>query len=203
MRSINLLPPEIARQEAARRRRYLWVVAGVAYLAVLGYLTFNRMHAADQAEQDVVAQQQTNATIQAQIDSLAGVEQVKLDYEAAVGVLDSALGGSDVSWGTLLNDLGRLIPDRVWLSSFSAGTTPGTGSVGTITVSGTGFDYTDIAAWLRTIASDTFPGVTGTWVSTLSSTLINDTPVINFSSTTSLTTESLSDRVRARIPEVP
>jgi hypothetical protein len=97
-----------------------------------------------------------------------------------------------------------MIPDRVWLAAFqgSVDLDPLTAAQGSIQVSGTGFDFGDVAAWLRALDSDRFPSVAGTWVSTVTGQTIGEIPVVAFESQTSLTAAALTERVAERIPEV-
>ena len=104
----------------------------------------------------------------------------------------------------MLNDLGRVIPDRVWLDGFSgaADADPETGAVGSMQTNGTGFDYPDVSAWLRALDSDRFPAVGGTWVGTAGDSTIGNALVVQFTSTSALTPAAQSNRVDERVPEV-
>ena len=63
-------------------------------------------------------------------------------------------------------------------------------------------DYPDVSAWLRALDSDRFPGTAGTWVSSVSNTLIGETTVVQFVSQSTLTRNALSNRAADRIPVV-
>ena len=141
------------------------------------------------------------AQLQAEVDELAEFAVLKAEFDNNVLILATALD-NDVVWGRLLNDLGRLIPDRVWIDSFSGIVNPETGAVGEIQVSGTAFDYPDVAAWLRSLDSTSFPSVDNTWVTNISQATIGEIPVVRFSSSTFITEGALSDRLALRIPEI-
>lgn len=206
MRTINLIPQEGKRQTAGQQRLLLWVALGLIYVLLLGVVTVWRQGAVEDAEAEVQAQFQLNEDLQQEINSLAGAEALSNEFAASVATLGGALA-NDVSWGRLINDLGRLIPDRVWITSYSGSAnrldptaTENVLGVGDLAFSGVAFDEPDVAAWLRVLDSDRFPGVVGTWATALTQSSIGEAPVVNFGSTTNLTDEALSDRFIERIP---
>jgi Tfp pilus assembly protein PilN len=208
MRTINLLPQEGKRQTEGRQKLLLWVALGLIYVLLLGVVTVWRQGAVDDAEAEVKAQRQTNDQLQVDINALAGAQDLSNEFDAAVATMSIALI-NDVSWGRLVNDLGRLIPDRLWLTSYSgsvnrldpAGPEVQAG-VGELAFSGIAFDRTDVAAWLRVLDSDRFPGVVGTWATGITQSNIGEADTVNFGSTTNLTEEALSSRLFERIPEI-
>lgn len=202
MREINLLPPEAFKRLDARKRRAQIVVIAVLFVGLLAGLSAVWSGRVDRAENKVAIQQDRNSQLQEDVAALAGAQTFVDDYDANARLLTEALE-LDMSWGRLLNDLARMIPDRVWLESFSGVIDDsGQGPLGSITVSGIGFAVPDISAWLRSLDSDRFPGVTGTWVQTVSGTEIGPAEVVTFSSTTSLTERALSDRLADRVPVI-
>ena len=201
MRSINLLPPEAHVKEQARARIARLALLAAAYVALLAVLTFVWQARVTEAEQDVAAQQQTNSSLEAQVIEFQSVEGLVADYDANVALMQMALA-DDLSWGRILNDLGRILPDSVWLKSFR-GTVeddPTTAQVGSLQVTGVGFDFPDVSAWLRSLDSDRFPAATATWVTSVSEGQIGEAKVVNFISQTSLTEAARSDRLETRIP---
>ncbi len=201
MRSINLLPPEAHVKEQARARFARLALLAVAYLALLVVLTLVWEARVTEAERDAAAQQQSNRALEAQVVEFEGVEGLVAEYDANVALMQTALA-DDLSWGRILNDLGRILPDSVWLESFR-GTVeddPSTLQVGSVQVTGVGFDFPDVSAWLRSLDSDRFPAATATWVTSVSEGQIGEAKVVNFISQTSLTEAARSDRLETRIP---
>ncbi len=209
MRTINLIPQEGQRQSEGRQKLILLAALGLIFILLLGVVTIWRQGAVDDAEAEVRRQQETNQELQLEINSLAGAEALSQEFAGTVATLGAALI-NDVSWGRLINDLGRLIPDRVWVTSYSGSVTrpdpsatEGTDRVGDLAFSGIAFAPPDVAAWLRVLDSDRYPGVVGTWATGLTQSSIGEADTINFGSTTNLTTEALSGRLFERIPEIP
>ena len=203
MRPINLLPQESLEKVKARQRIARLVVYGILYLIVLGIITFVWQGRVGNAERRVEDETAINQQLERDVEALADARDLVARYDANVAIIDAALS-AEVSWGRVLNDLARMLPDRVWLTTFAgtAGETPD-GSLGTVTVEGTAFDVPDVSAWLRSLDSDRFPSVDGTWVSGVNVGLIGEIEVVSFSSATSLTFNAASDRRSSRVPEVP
>jgi Tfp pilus assembly protein PilN len=204
MRPINLLPPEVAKERSRRRKAALGIFAGFAYLVLLGAGMFYWDSKVADARDRVDGQLERNQTLEREVAALADSAAVRDTFEEKADLVRTALA-SDVDWGILLNDLARLLPPRVWVDTFNGTVIPAStlGVVGQVSFSGVGFDYPDVSAWLRTLESDQFAGLTGPWVTTVSRGLIGAEEVVTFSSTAALTTGAITDRAETLIPEVP
>ena len=206
MRPINLLPRHDRAAAAARRNAALAVLVGLLYLGGLAGLTMLWNGKVVAAEQRVAEQQAVNQRLQSEVASLAAADTLRAEYENNVLLTRAVLSG-DVAWGRLLNDFGRLIPQRVWLDNFVGSVVAGDipGVVGRITVAGIGFEFTDVAAWLRSLDESRFPGVAGTWVTNATETqgLDEGDTLVAFTSSAGLTQSAISNRIRTRVPEVP
>jgi Tfp pilus assembly protein PilN len=160
---------------------------------------------ADDAEDDLAVQVAANTRIEAEIASLSDVRSLRSNYERGAERLDAALS-TDIAWGRLLNDLARIIPDRLWLTSL-------TGTVqlndenpfllGQVAVTGVAFDYPDASSWLRVLDAEEWPALGLGWVTSTNRTEIGESPVVNFTSVASLLDPARSSRVAERTPEVP
>jgi Tfp pilus assembly protein PilN len=205
MRTINLLPPEAAQKATARRKLAGFVALGIVYVALLALVALWWQGKARDAQDDLEAQQASNTRIEAEIASLSDVRALRSTYEGGVERLGSALA-ADVAWGRLLNDLARIIPDRLWITSM-------TGTVeineenpfllGQVAVTGVAFDYPDASSWLRVLDAEEWPALGGGWVSSTSRSTIGESSVVNFTSVASLLDAARSNRVDERTPEVP
>lgn len=206
MRPINLLPPEQAKAAAARRGAILVFFLALLIIGLVGAFAFLRMQALATAEDEVAAQRQRNAALNTEIAALSDADDARRLYAGRSNQITEALA-VDVDWGRLVNDLGRVIPPRTWLDSFSGGAAePDVAdevpTYGSITTAGTGFDYPDASTWFRTLDSTEWGAVGGAWVANLSLSEVGDFGVVNFNSSASLTEQSLSDRVATRVPVI-
>ncbi len=194
MRDINLLPGEIFEEEASRRNRVLLLMVLVLLVVLLAFLTLGRLATIREREDDLRAQQQANAAKQAEIDSLGQFEVPLQEFEARAELVTAALAG-DVSWARLLNDLGRFIPDRVWLNTL-------TGNDDQVSVSGIAFEYEDVANWLRSVDNTSYAGLGSTWVTSVTATDVSGVEVVTYQSDAQLTDEAAGTRIASRIPEI-
>jgi Tfp pilus assembly protein PilN len=180
------------------------VFAAIAYVFLLavGVLYWNGKVAA--AQDDLDAQLAINQALERDISALTATADMRSEFDAKAALVRSALA-VDIDWGILLNDLARLLPPRLWVETFSGTVVPETvpGVIGQVSFSGVGFDFPDVSAWLRTLNSDQFSGITGPWVSTVSEGTIGDEAVVTFSSNAVLTSGAATDRAETLIPEVP
>lgn len=205
MRPINLLPPELEEKKQARRRVLGLVALGVIFLGILALLTFWQNGKVQIIKDDLTQQQQINQTTEQKIAALAPAQKLRSDYEDGVARVKDVLA-TDVPWAKLFNDLARVIPDRMWLTSFSGSVQPDADDptvIGEVQFGATAFDYPDASAWLRVVDSDVWPALARGWVTTASRSTIGDNPVVQFQSSATLTELSISSRVDTRIPTVP
>lgn len=203
MRPINLLPRESKEKARARQRMIQLIVLAVAYIVLLAFITVVWQGRVTDAENEIEEARAINQGLQAEIAGLQDARDLVARYDENVAVVSAALD-ADISWGRVLNDLGRMIPDRVWLTTLTgAAQATEEGTLGSLSMQGTAFDFPDVSAWLRSLDSDRFPSVSGTWVTGMNVGLIGEIEVVGFTTATSLTPDSSSDRLRDRIPEVP
>ncbi len=203
MRSINLLPPDAKRRGRLRGLSFLLLLLGAGYIALLVLGTLYFQGQADDAADERDVQEAINAEIRSEISALRELETLAGELETRVAVVSDVLS-RDVAWGRLINDLARIIPPRVWLTSFTGAIdAPGTPTIGSIQVAGIGFDYPDVASWLRSLDSTNFPGVSQTWVSQVTLSSVGEAPVVDFASSTFLTDAALSERAADRLPVLP
>lgn len=200
MRPINLLPPEALEQAKIRRQRVLWALAGLAFIGLLVLATFWFQGQVNDKKEELEQREAEVAALQAEVAELSEFAELKAEFDSSVLILTTALTG-DVSWGRILNDVARTIPDRVWLDSFNANA-GGEVGVGEVSMAVTGFDFPDAASWLRAIDSSTFPSLAQAWVTGISTATIGEIPVVRFNSSAFLTEDALTDRLARRIPQL-
>ncbi len=204
---VNLLPPEIAEKQKARKVQAALgaaLVAAVGVVALLYVVQLGNVSDA-QAEVDAAAQQKTRLAEQrADLQSVADVYARVASREA---VLRTALA-QDIAWSSYLNDLMLTIPDNVWLTSLeatqslvgargavAAKTLPGAAaSLGTVTFEGVAFDHDDVATWLEVLSKQ--KGYANAYFQNSTEALIGTRTIYEFSSSVSITPAALSDRVK-------
>jgi type IV pilus assembly protein PilN len=201
MRPINLLPPESAERRRTRQIISRLLLAGIGYLVLLALVTMLLGGRIGDAERRLQDQQAISAQLAQQVATFDDVQELQQRYQADADLIRAALDG-EVSWGRLLNDLARVIPDRVWLLSFNGTANAEAGQLGSIAVAATGFDVPDVSAWLRSFDSERLPSVAGTWVPSMQVSDIGANEVWTFTSQVTLTEAAASNRADQLIPEL-
>lgn len=206
MRPINLLPPEQAKAARARRGSLAVVFLVLIFIAGLAGLWFIRNQALTDATDQANDQRAENQRLQGEIAALGDAADARDLYSDRSAQMAESLA-VDVDWGRLLNDLGRVLPPRTWVDSFSAGIAEpdfdaAVPTYGSVAASGTAFDYPDASSWFRTLDSSEWSAVGGAWVASLNTKVTEDFPTVSFESSASLTEASLSNRLDSRVPEI-
>lgn len=207
MPKINLLPAD--RAAAAKNRQGLVGVAFtvILFMAVLGstFLFFKGQETAAELKYEAAVAE--NASLRREIVELQPYAELRQRYEQGATRVRHALA-TDVAWGRLLGDFGRMISDkRVWMEGLSVMAAPPSetnpGVYGSVSMNGSGFDYPDVSSWLLTLDSQDWESVTGAWAASVVQTELEDQSLVAWNLTTSLTSGSLSDRSSRLIREVP
>ena len=198
---VNLLPPEIEEQKRFRRIQ-VGLGAGVAAavgVVALGFVLASGSVSAANEELDAATAEGTR--LQAETAKYADVEAVYAQAAAAQAMLGEAMG-EEVRYSRFLSDLSLSVPENVWLTSLTfdqspvdpalGGTEPG---VGTVTVTGKGFDHEDVALWLESLSG--YSTLTNPYFSSSTEVLIGSRTAVEFSSTATLTPSALSGRYTA------
>jgi Tfp pilus assembly protein PilN len=201
---VNLLPSEIKKGQETRRRFVLFLLAGIALvLVVLAFWFLQSMRLGDVQDQ-IDAQNQQNASIQAQISSLQQYEQLQTEAQAQEQLLASAYAG-EVSYSQMLLDISKVIPSDTYLTNFASTlqaptastTTPSTSTtttttfVGTMTFSGETLHFDSLSTWLNRLES-----VQG-WANPWTSNVTSDAAVagaFQFDTSVDLTQDALTQR---------
>lgn len=196
---VNLLPPEV-HQARKLRRTQMGLVSGVAVLAVLlGGVYFTQVKAADSATSDLSGVKAQTITLNAQKAQYADVPKTISAIDSAQDARQTSMS-TDVQWYRYLNDLSYITPKNAWLTSlsvtFNSGSTAASplnsAGIATVTVQGDALKHVDVAAWLDAVAKE--HGWNNAYFSQATKTLINQTEVVQFSSTVNVTSSALSHR---------
>ncbi len=115
---INLVPPEIAESRQIRRN---WIIASAIVVAVVGLLAILTIVQAAQARRvsnRVEAQKRENAALQARAAELEYLEALQTEFENQRALVQGAWT-NEVSWAKVLQEIAAVMPDGVYLTSFS------------------------------------------------------------------------------------
>lgn len=191
---ITLLPQEV-RARRAERRQATYAGGGLAAFAALllslsyvrGAQVDDTRHEAERAEADVAA-------LQTDLAGMRDIETLEADIAGRRTTIESVLA-RDVDWTGLFNDVTTLLPNDVWLTSFS-GTSGDAVNPGTMQVSAKGYDQTSAARWLLRMGD--VESLDGIWVPSSQREAGGARELVSFQSNARLTPAAGSDR-QARI----
>ena len=195
VRRLTLMPGEVAAVRAQRRQNAV-AAAGVAALAALLAVAWlaRQNEVSDQRDRAHRGQNQA-AALQKQVTGLQPVTNLDTQLAQRRSLVTQALS-DDVAWTRLLGEIATVIPNDVWLTNFAgqkAGTTGGTstsvsGALGSLNVTGMGFDQSSAARWLLRVGD--VRSLAGLWLP--SSTRAGATGLVTFTSTADLTAAARS-----------
>lgn len=205
MKRINLLPPEFGKRRAARRITSLLVVIGVVYIAFLGIFWLLRNAQLNSARDDLARAKNDADALQAQVSALREFADLKALVDTKEKTLATAMV-NDVHWSRLLVELSMVIPNDSWLTSFSGTATPpdagqpgaapavpgAPAKLGSVTFAATTFDFPGVATWLTRLSNDR--SLQNIWVPSATKAAIANRSVVNFGSTSDLSTGAASNR---------
>ena len=206
---VNLLPPEIAEQAAFKKLQLGLGVGVLAAVSVVGLLTVSASHSVSTAQTSL---DQQNGRGQALIAQKAQYNNVTAVYAAAAAAqtqLQTAMG-QEVRYSQLMHDLSLSVPSTVWLKSLSytqaapaaaapAVGTPGAAAtatapvgIGSLTVTGVGFNHDDLALWLESLAGQ--KNYSDPYFASSTESLLGTRKIVTFTSTANLTSAAYSGR---------
>jgi Tfp pilus assembly protein PilN len=199
---VNLLPPELRARQQTRRLTTLIVGIGAAVIVLLLGFWFLQSQKISGVNDDIAAQNRTNAGLESQIGQLQEFQQLQEQAAAQQSLLTQAYAG-EVSFSQMLMDLSRTIPDDAYLNAFTATlttpiagtstTTPATGFVGSFTASGAADGFGSLASWLTRLES--VNGWVNPWFSSATETAANS-GLYTFTSGVDLSDAALTARGR-------
>lgn len=195
---VNLLPGEIRERQRVRRRGGAVAAVGVVALAALGAFYFLQQMRLNDLKQDLAAQQAENDRLRGEIAELQEFDQQQRELAASQDLLNTLLA-DEVRWSGVLRDISLVIPGQTWLTTLNGqitqteGTVQATersGLIGQISFNGFGLSHRAVALWLTRL--EDVEGFANPWVSTSQKTEIGLQEVVQFTSTTDLSAQSLA-----------
>lgn len=125
---VNLLPPEVAERQRARRTAAITAGAVVVYALVLGGVYLLKLGAVNDAREDRDQAAERVAQLQAQVAELQQYADLAARLEARNQLLARAMA-DEVAWARVLNELSLSFPSSSSMLTLSATTTTGEAAV--------------------------------------------------------------------------
>jgi Tfp pilus assembly protein PilN len=198
MTQVNLLPSEIRQRQRSRRTTALVALAGAVVVGFVLFLYVLQGLQLSKVNDDLDAQEQTNARLQAQVNDLQRFAEITSTLQERKKLLEQTLAGT-VPWSGVLHDLSLVTPDKMWLTSMTGDLTQSSGAtapppgttgtvapqlVGSIQFAGDALDSKTVALWLTKL--EEVDGWVNAWLSQAQKTTINTTDVFSFDSSVDL-----------------
>ena len=200
MTQVNLLPPEIGQRAALRRKTVLVGAAGAALVGLMVLLYFVQAGHLAAVNNDIAAQETTNASLTSQAAPLQQFAKLKTEADAKRVILTKVYA-NEVSMASIMQDISDVMPSDAFLESMSVSTSePGAGTptasglttfVGQVTFAGNAYRQETFPVWLDRIGSIT--GFENPFLSTYSQSAPG-TQLYHFESTANLGTDILTAR---------
>ncbi|MEX2420913.1 MAG: hypothetical protein WD670_03750, partial [Actinomycetota bacterium] len=155
MSQVNLLPPEVRQRITTRRLTIAIGVGGAAIVGLLILFWVVQGVRLQSVEDEITAQDATNAALQGQVDELLPFRELETELLAAEARLSSAMV-NEVSWSGVMRDVQLVIPDQMAINDLSASSTdegaPVEGGdavvIGTISFAGDSEGTLRLARWV-------------------------------------------------------
>jgi Tfp pilus assembly protein PilN len=197
MSRVNLLPPDVLAAQRQRRLAGVVALAGIGVIGLILVFYVLQLGKLSGIRSDIEQQQESNRSLQSDIDELREFEELRQRAQAKQALLDSVFA-NEISFSGLLMDVSRVIPSTAALTSMTASAqepTPTAGGTtlftGRIDVAGLALDYDTIASWLTRL--ERVRGWVNPWVTSIAD--LPDGP-ITYSSGVDLTTAVVTPRGR-------
>lgn len=204
MSQVNLLPPDILQAQRYRRLTSGVVVAGIVLVAAVFAYYLWQSNELSSVNDEIVAQEATNASIQASIAEKQKYADLQAEAQAQQQLLAAAYAG-EVSFSALLMDFSRVIPSDAYVNSLAVqadqaavaaeGATPGL--IGGITGSGQAVSIDTLSVFLTRL--EQVKGWVNPWMSTVSKS--EEVNGYDYSVSVDLTDEVVTERGRGGVTD--
>jgi Tfp pilus assembly protein PilN len=197
MSQVNLLPPDILAAQRQRRLAGVVALAGIGVIGLILVFYVLQLGKLSGIRSDIEQQQQSNRSLQSDIDALREFEELRARAQAKQELLSSVFA-NEISFSGLLMDVSRVIPSTAALTTMSASAqepAPTAGGptllTGRIDITGLALDYDTIASWLTRL--ERVRGWVNPWVTSIADL---ETGPITYSSGVDLTAAVVTRRGR-------
>lgn len=200
MSQVNLLPPDILQRQNTRRLTTSVIVAGLVVLGLILAFYLLQVNRLSGVESDIQAQEQTNRSIERDIQELQPFEDLQIQADQAVELLRSAYRG-EMSFSQALMDVSRITPSDSYLQDLQV-TVDDPSVNGDVTFIGTlafqaeavGIDT--VALWISRV--EEIEGWVNPWIASVD-TIDPVTDIRGFPLNADITSEALTARGRGEV----
>ncbi len=201
---VNLLPPEIEAERAFKKTQYALggVTLGVVALLAGGFAV--AAVSANQAEDELVVEQQRTQALRTEETKYAEVPRVLAEVENAQNARATAMS-TDVLWYDYLHQVAATYPQDLWLKDMTATVAPpqlvaaepsttalSTPGIGTVIFNGSARNHADVATWLDVLGATA--GFADPYYTSSALTEVDGQILVDFSSQVVVTNDALSKR---------
>jgi Tfp pilus assembly protein PilN len=175
MSRVNLLPTDIKKGQEVRRRTLLVLMGAAAVIGLIIFFWVLQGMRLSGVNDDIEAQNQTNAGLQQEINDLQKYEDLQVEAQQQEELLASAYA-NEVAYSGVLVDVSKVIPPDMYLTSWVSTVdttaasptdpTSTTAFVGTMTFSGATLHFDSLSTWLNRLES--VQGWANPWTSSVS-----------------------------------
>ncbi len=206
MSQVNLLPLSILQGQKYRRSAVAVLLGGVVLLVFIFAFYLLQIQRLSSVEDDISAQELTNAGLQEQINGLQEFEDLKIQAEQTEAVLTLAYQ-NEVSFSGLLLDMSRIMPSETYLQNYTATITTAVGAqgggtaaegtfIGTQSMGGQAIGIDEISLFLTRL--EQVKGWVNPWVSSVTS-ADQSIDAFSFTATVDLSNEVVTKRGQGEV----
>jgi len=197
MSQVNLLPPDIKKQQGTRKLATTIVIGGLVVLGLIVAFYLLQVNRLAGVNDDIEAQQRTNASIEREIDDLQPYADLQVEADQAVEMLQNAYAG-EMSFSQALMDMSRITPSDSYLQSLAIGLESSTVDgdvtfVGTLAFNAQAIGIDTVALWISRV--EEIEGWVNPWIATVDTT-DDSLDIRSFPVNADLTSEALTPRGR-------
>jgi Tfp pilus assembly protein PilN len=200
MSRVNLLPSEIKKGQQVRQRTVLVLMGAAAVIGVIILLWVLQGARLNSVNDQIDAQNQTNAGLQQEINDLQKYDDLQAEAQQQEQLLASAYT-NEVAYSSVLVDVSKVIPPDMYLTSWSSTVdttavaptdpTSTTTFVGTMTFAGATLHFDSLSTWLTRLEG--VQGWANPWTSNISQEG-NVAGAFTFDTSVDLTQDALTER---------
>jgi hypothetical protein len=197
---VNLLPPDILQRQNTRKLTTSVIVAGLVVLGLIVAFYLLQVNRLSGVESDIQAQEETNRSIERDIQELQPFEDLQIQADQAVELLRSAYRG-EMSFSQALMDVSRITPSDSYLQDLQVTVSdPSVNGdvtfIGTLAFQAEAVGIDTVALWISRV--EEIEGWVNPWIASVD-TVDPVTDIRGFPLNADITSEALTARGRGEV----